>query len=154
MKSGWENLLAAYPAILTFIAGIGISTVGILFLYLEMRPRWWSKCRGIITRSETERSEFYNHGLKCAMFVPAIEYEYVLNGRIHRTKVRSFSNWSLGDRLSALEVLSKYKLGAQVTVFFDPRNPERAALEYGIGPGSVFCICLGAFMVFLAICDG
>jgi hypothetical protein len=153
VKFVWETFLVAYPAILTFVAGIGIVAFGFWCLYAEIRARWWSTCQGIVTRSETEKSTFYDRGVKEALYAPLIEYEYVVNGMIHRSKFRSFSNWSLGDRLSALEILSKYKLGAQVTVRFDPRNPARAALEYGIGPGSIFCLCLGAFLILLAIFD-
>jgi hypothetical protein len=153
VKFGWDTFLIAYPAILTFAVGIGILAFGFWCLYLETRARRWSTCQGTITRSETEKSTFYNQGVKSAMFVPAIEYEYVVNGKTYRSKVRSFSNWSLGDRLSASEILSKYKQGAQVVVRFDPRNPSRAVLEYGVGPGSVFSICLGALLIIVAICD-
>jgi hypothetical protein len=153
VKFGWEIFLIAYPAILTFVAGISILAFGLWCLHLETRARRWSTCPGIVTHSEMEKSTFYDRGVKYAVSVPGIEFEYVVDGKTYKAEFRSVSNWSLGDRLSASEILARYKPGAQVTVRFDPRNPDRAVVEYGIGPGSVFCICLGVFLMALAIWD-
>lgn len=75
---------------------------------------------------------------------PLVEYEYVVDGQKHRCR-----RISIGEKIPACELestLAKYPVGAKVTVYYDPGNPDKALLErdlpMGMMMGGLGCLML------------
>jgi hypothetical protein len=96
----------------------------------------WSKVRGIITYSSTERiTEFtlitpedeYTSG-----YLPKIEYTYDVDGKEYQSnRIRmGYKKWG-GSMKSSEKDLDKYPAGKEVTVYYNSKDPEKASLEVG-----------------------
>lgn len=60
---------------------------------------------------------------------PRIVYEYDVYGRTYQgEQIRAGGLWR-GPTRSAYDIVDSYPVGATVTVYYDPNNPEDAALE-------------------------
>jgi hypothetical protein len=66
--------------------------------------------------------------------VAALTYEYTVGG--HRYTGGRLDYAGGGGGRDAGRVLARYRPGAAVTVRYDPRRPERAVLEPGVGVGN------------------
>ena len=65
-------------------------------------------------------------------YFPDVVYEYSLGATLFRGNVVHVSDTPLGRQPNdrrAKEVLARYPVGATVTVFFDPANPQQCCLE-------------------------
>jgi hypothetical protein len=65
-------------------------------------------------------------------FAPRIAYEYAVHDRAYRSERIAFAEafWSLAPQGAAAKV-ARYPVGAEVTVYYDPRRPAEAVLERG-----------------------
>ena len=86
----------------------------------------WRQTTGVVVKSRVEVS-----GGETTSVTPKIVYEFDVAGRRYRSEQiragdRYFSIRSSGD---AYDVVDRYPVGAQVTVFYDPNDPTQAALE-------------------------
>ncbi|MFT4121584.1 DUF3592 domain-containing protein [Bradyrhizobium sp.] len=98
--------------------------------------------------SDDQRAEGYR--LESRNFAN-VTYEYSVGGR----KLRS-DRISIGEDIGNFEVaekLAKYPAGAVVTVYYDPRHPDRAVLERDLPKGLWGCLGIGTVIV-LAIVFG
>jgi hypothetical protein len=60
-------------------------------------------------------------------------YEYAVNGTQYRSQRRFFGEEATGGSRSQAEQLHlKYRVGSQVTVYYNPDNPKEAVLELGV----------------------
>jgi hypothetical protein len=139
--------------IISGIAGAFL-LVGLIFLHLETRARRWRKCTGIVTRSAIKKvPRTGRYGGTYLIDAPDLEYEYVVDGYSYRSRDWSFSNFyspTFPASLSPSSIISRYPLGSEVLVSFDPKKPCRSVLQYGIGPGSIFCLSCGACALLIA----
>jgi hypothetical protein len=76
---------------------------------------------------------------------PRVEYEYQVGGKTYRNQ-----RITIGEKTSEYEleeILARYPVGAAVTVYYDPSNPQTAVLERDIFNGKMFTV-LGCMMLF------
>ncbi len=86
----------------------------------------WRATNGRVLKSRVEVS-----GGNYASVSPYVLYEYEVHGQTYQnTQIK------VGDRLfsirgsrDAYDIVERYPIGADVTVFYDPANPAEAALE-------------------------
>jgi hypothetical protein len=59
---------------------------------------------------------------------PAINYSYKVNSKTYQSNVIAAGGYDVGGS-GAPKVVAKYPAGSQVTVYYNPQNPQEAVLE-------------------------
>lgn len=90
--------------------------------------RHWPSVTGQILKSRIVRS--FN-----SMRLHEIDYAYRAGGRDLRSSRIGFA-WS-GSAISEAEVATRYPVGGEVTVWYDPANPEYAVVERSGNPAQL-----------------
>ncbi len=136
---------------------IGVLIVGTVIKMREVKAaQTWQTASAKITRSEIRSKkapDTTRRGQKTINY-PAVTYEYIVKGRRYT-----------GDRISLAEsipesdiepTLERYPVGAEVTVYYNPNNPNQSVLErdlpvdFGKGLAGIFIVFGGgAVMVVL-----
>ncbi len=113
---------------LIFVPMVALLLVAAASKLIELRQaKSWVATTGRILKSgvETRRHRFQGEPEELKD-VPAVTYEFKVGGRtIDGTRI------SIGDEggLDIEAVLKRYPAGADVTVYYDPRDPTRCVLE-------------------------
>ena len=85
----------------------------------------WHMTTGKILKSRVEVT-----GGESATVSPRIAYEYDVYGRTYQSEqIRAGGIYITGPHRSAYDIVDSYPVGKDVTVYYDPNNPEEAALE-------------------------
>jgi hypothetical protein len=85
----------------------------------------WHMTTGKIIKSRVEVM-----GGETASVSPRIVYEYDVYGRTYQSEqIRAGGIYITDPNRSAYEIVDSYPVGKDVTVYYDPNNPEDAALE-------------------------
>lgn len=77
---------------------------------------------GVATTTDSEGDKTYRL---------AVHYRFVVNGAEYTGKLVNFGTPYARSPARLQPVADRYPVGAAVTVYYDPRNPERAVLEPG-----------------------
>jgi hypothetical protein len=93
---------------------------------LSTSAQSWAATTGTVLKSRVEVS-----GGDVTSVTPYILYEYQVDGqRYEASQIRAGDVYmAVRKRRAAYDLVDKYPVGAQVTVYFDPANPGMAALE-------------------------
>ena len=86
----------------------------------------WRTTTGQITQSRVEV-----HGGENTSVVPAITYAYEVHGRTYQSSQikAGDSVWRVTSGNTAYTTVDKYPIGAIVQIYYNPDNPQEAALE-------------------------
>lgn len=103
---------------------------GQLIWYAWASRKWPSTKGTIISRrlnvgTQTEGNPTYHADIR---------YEYHVDGRRHESGKISYKAYGSTNPKGAVDTLEQHKTGAEVTVYYNPRNPKVAVLYPGIGP--------------------
>jgi hypothetical protein len=71
-----------------------------------------------------------------------VVYNYQVGGQALVGDRRRFSDSSSSSARRAQEAANRYPVGAQVTVYYDPNNPEVCVLEPGAGMGGFVALII------------
>ena len=112
----------------------------------------WSSTEGKITESYIRRDMGVNgDGIMQILYYPEVRYEYEFMGIEYTGQQISFgANTGYSYQKKTQAILSKYPLGANITVYYNPNAPEDAVLERRVG-GKVALI-IGILFSLIAIC--
>lgn len=116
------------------------------------RASSWSTAVGRIVKSGTAADHHRFAGEATTVkTMPAVEYEFSVAGRKVRGNRISIGEDSGGANTEA--TLSRYTVGAAVTVYYDPANPKNCVLERSVpeGVGKGLAILVGFVIVFVGI---
>ena len=92
------------------------------------RARQWPSAPGRITRSEVSASHLQSeHEATRIVNLPTIEYDFSFNGQKYTGRRIGIGEDSGGANIE--QTLARYPLGASVTVYCDPDDPENCVLE-------------------------
>jgi hypothetical protein len=80
-----------------------------------------------------------------------IEYRYTVEGRTYRGGLLSFGK---GLFESESTTLARYPQGAQVDVFYDPKDPALAVLDPGPAPATGYALLAGLGLVGFGVWRG
>ena len=150
-------LLLAVPAFLLGLAGV--------FLVLTIRQgrqafaaTRWPTVPGRVLKAGTVEEWLPRTG--ATVYRPAIAYEYEVAGRRYTGDRLRFGDVDSVHRLDAEALVSRYPVGATVTVAYQPDRPEVATLETRVDWPSIglralamlVCLALALFLlrIFLA----
>lgn len=139
----------------TSIGPIALSATGFVALWggLELRDRArgmaaWPSVRGRVTGGAVVANSNFDDGSPA--YYPVISYQYVVGGTEYQGKRRTLVNAGVAGILrgAAQQVVARYPVGSEVTVFHDPENPGEAVLER-TDPvaGPILLFALGAALV-------
>jgi hypothetical protein len=134
---------------------MALSATGFVALWggFELRDRArgmarWPSVRGRVTAGAVVAGTTFDDGSPA--YYPVITYRYVVAGREYEGKRRTLINVGVGGLLrgAAQQVVARYPVGSEVTVFYDPANPGEAVLER-TNPvsGPILLFALGAALV-------
>ena len=144
--------------VLPFEASIGpiaLSATGFVALWggFELRDRArgmaaWPSVRGRVTGGAVVANSTFDDGSPA--YYPVISYQYEVAGKEYQGKRRTLVNVGVGGVLrgAAQQVVARYPVGSEVTVFYDPEDPGEAVLER-TSPvaGPILLFALGAALV-------
>jgi hypothetical protein len=82
-----------------------------------------------------------------AVYLASIEYHYTVAGTLYRSRRVNFKGY-VPYLEKAHRIAASYPPGAEVDVWYDPRDPRQAVLEPGIGLGN--CVGVAAGLGLLA----
>ena len=114
--------------------------VGLIFVIIGLITRGrinaatkWPSVQGAVLKSEVaDRSTTIKTGehrrTNVELYEPVVEYQYIVNGTTFTGKRLSFGSTRLHYE-DAQAVAGRYPAGAQVPVYYNPKNPRDARLE-------------------------
>ncbi len=105
-------------------------------IYRQTRAESFPTTSGQITASEVE-SHSDSDG---TTYGAAITFTYTVNNNLYSSDTWRFGAWSSSDDDHAREVVGRYPVGQEVTVYYDPDDPESAVLEVGVQPMDMFLL--------------
>ena len=106
----------------------------------------WPATEGRITRSRLEMRA----GDKGSSFTADVAYEYDLDGRtLVGSRVWIGDGYSSSPGTEHRDAVTRYPVGRQVQVHYDPQDPDESVLEPGPTWSSMLLLLLG--LVFLSI---
>lgn len=151
--------------VVTLFSGIfGISGVALMaFGCWQLREAYvsgsWPAVEGRIVHSEMTQRESYSGPTEPSRITywAEIGYEYEAEGRAWKGDRVSFGDAGTSNRPRVQGVVTRYPVGRQVKVFYQPGNAGSACLETGVslvtwimpGVGALF-VMLGTGVYFLA----
>ena len=113
----------------------------------------WPSVQGTITNAwvETQENED-DDGSKTITHFTRWEYEFAVSGMTYTSQTISFRGTEGSHRESeAREGLKQYPLNSEVQVFYNPSNPEEAALVPGT-QGTLTLVILGGGLSLIMFC--
>jgi hypothetical protein len=101
-----------------------------------------------VSRSMREDSDGDDH----YSYSPRVRYTYkVIDAEYTGNKITFGFSQGYGSETKAQQALTKYPVGKQVAVYYDPADPASAVLERKAG-GSVLGFILGGIFILLGVC--
>jgi hypothetical protein len=136
-----------------FVALIGL--VGALWSGLAHRrarglveaAQRWRDAPGRIVGSQVERRGATSRN---AYYVPVVRYTYVVNGRERQGSRLRFGMTTSRSPRGAEAMLAPYPVGAEISVRYDPDNPDQSALEPGKTSANLLIAAIACFLLLVA----
>ncbi len=130
-----------------FVAvGIGLSIWGWNVLQNARVSESWPTTTGEILSSNV-RIDDDDEGTS---YFGDVTFRYVVADLPYTSDNVSFGQYG-GNRSHAEEIVAKYPVGSQVTVYYDPNEVETAVLEPGVTWSSYFLIGMGVLFTCIPI---
>ncbi len=101
----------------------------------RLMARRWPRAAGTIITAEVHESPKNPEGV--SFYEPVVRYAYSVGGRSYeQSQLDLVPTASSPNRAQA--VVARYPVGSAVTVYYDPRAPQRALIDLTIRPYHVF----------------
>jgi hypothetical protein len=135
-----DDHLAKYRTRRLVGAGIGLLLLifGIVRISNGMQTRWegkaanaWPTTVGYVTDAWISERSVTTGRTSRPDYSPRLRYEYVVNGRRYEGDRIRAGQEGFSARWRATAILTRYQIGTEVTVYYDPDDPGRAVLEPG-----------------------
>jgi hypothetical protein len=112
----------------------------------SLQVRRWPRAPGVILSSKLETILATDES--GPSFRPLIRYRYTADGEKREGRTLILGGLQDGGEDWARAVLARYPAGASVSVFCDPANPARSALEASLPPLARGLLVLGLLLLF------
>ncbi|MBN1120585.1 MAG: DUF3592 domain-containing protein [Anaerolineae bacterium] len=107
----------------------------------------WMHINGEVAHSEiVEEKSLLGPGYRTE-----VEYVYVLNGGEYTGSRITFNDQPFRKRSEAEAVVEAFEAGESITVFYDPNQPENAALSLSAPGGTVATLVMGLVITLIFI---
>ena len=136
--------------LLFIVAGGVMSFFGVRQLMRAQASTTWPTVTGVVMISELGK-QMGNERDESTTYSADISYDYVANDRSYVNGAISFDGVISSDPSTARRLLKRYPVGKQVTVYYNPADPQDAVLEPGPTAGSWFLPSFGGSFVVVGI---
>jgi hypothetical protein len=134
--------------IFVFLAvGIGLSIWGWNVLQNARVSESWPSTNGEII-SSTVRVDDDDDGTS---YFGDVTFRYVVADLAYTADNVSFGQYGSSNRSHAEDIVAKYPVGSQVTVYYDPDAAQTAVLEPGVTWSSYFIIGMGLLFICIPL---
>ena len=146
--------LVAGGCFVTIFLGVGVF---MLVKYFQDRKKAeesqsWSGTSGQVTQAYVRESETRDSdGYLTTSYYPEVRYTYQVLGAEYGGDKISFGGSVGGSRNKADEIVAQYPVGKNLTVYYDPNNPEDAVIERKMG--SKGFLIIGIVFTLVGICS-
>lgn len=128
-----------------FVAiGIGILGYGFHALNQAQQAAHWPTVEGRITASDFE----IDSDSDGTTYRTRVAYDYNAMGRVMTGKTIAFGYAGSSSEKFHRDVYNALPVNTQVAVRYDPSNPERSVLSFGVNNSIIFMIIFGAVWTF------
>jgi hypothetical protein len=121
--------------VFTRLAPLVFVLLGLFALYKGGRDLQWAQASpnwptvtGIVEHSQV--AESVDKGKKS--YYADVVYRYEVQGTAHQAKQIAFGDYRSSDPAPYQEIISRYPVGANVKIYYQPDVPEVAVLEPGV----------------------
>lgn len=141
------------------LLGLGVSYYGYRLIRRARASSEWPAARGQIESSavdvEKERERDSDGNVHYdTKYVPRIVYRYQVEGTDYYGEQLSYGSTSSGNASWAYRIRDQYPPGTEVSVYYDPGNPQEAVLQPGakwttyivLGIGVLFALTGGLIL--------
>ena len=144
----WSLLcFALVPPALLFLFAAVFALSGVRRLRAGAGTRGWPAAVGRITYSGVGRELTTDgEGGSHELFEAEVRYTYEVDGATLQGETIHANREPFTSRARAERLARRYPEGAQVRVFYDPRDPSRAVLEPGTGAAPFGYLALAALL--------
>ena len=143
-------------------AGFGLifTALGAFLLYKADQSRkkagasqGWPSTQGQIVDARVDRSMHTDSdGDTDYSYTPRVEYTYEYGGVNYRNNKVAFGlAQGYNSQAKAQEVISRYPVGSEVPVYYDPSNPEDSVLERKAGSFTTTLV-IGIIFIIIGVC--
>ncbi|MEK7560409.1 MAG: DUF3592 domain-containing protein [Patescibacteria group bacterium] len=151
-----HQLTPGKATIALFIMGI-VGALLTIFLGIPMatnafESKGWPTVDGVITVSNFTTNQDRDDG--SVTYGASIAYDYTVNGAAHTGSTVHFGQYSTSDPSYGRGIVSRYPVGKQVRVFYDPDDPAKSVLESGAGWSSFMVAGIGLLFTLLGFVGG
>ncbi len=119
----------AFTIVWTLIVGVFDGLIGFV-LYKQFQAESYPIVRGEIVASSIKRSTDSEGD---TTYRPIVEFRYNVDGTTYSETGHRYGSFSSSDRGYATRVVARYPTGSEVPVNYNPRKPNDAVLEVGVG---------------------
>jgi len=123
--------------------------LGINLLWKGIRSKNWPKVKGTIRRSEVDVFHTLDEEGASQDFSADIYYEYAVEGQSYGGTTVKLNYGEIKGRGDSSRAIDKYPQGSTVDVYYDPEDPNRAALEPGIPLSTIVFLLLGPLFILI-----
>lgn len=116
---------------LALLAALAFAILHFVRRRTARRAALWPSVTGTVTQSRTARRWGLGNGIWIAglWYVPEIAYCYEIAGKSFSGRKITLSDTGYPKLRAARDVIDRYPVGANVSVYYDPAKPKRAFLE-------------------------
>lgn len=97
----------------------------------------WPQAQGQVTSTElVQRKHTFKTGKPITVYSEKIHYQYAVAGNTYTNHQLKFIDHTSSEKVEQA-MNSKYSTGANVTVFYNPKNPSESLLQKGLSLGHI-----------------
>ncbi len=135
---------------LTLLLALGFFVQSVRLFFRVRESDRWPGTEGVVTSADIEHEPRRPLGME---FFPRITFEYEVEGRRYTGRRWRRGATGFQHQEDAKQVLARYPVGARVTVYYSPADPERSLLERGLAGRAVvwYNVILGVVALLLGI---
>lgn len=152
------NLMNSLGTGITLMVAIPFVIVALVLLVIGLRGRRlaaasqsWPTTTGKVLAAEVQARRSRSGSGHTTSYYPVIFYEYQVAGQVYRSNVLQLGGEVGGGASRAQQKVMAYPAGSSVQVYYNPDNPQQAALERGSTRSNILIGVALLIVVILAV---
>ena len=149
MDSKTYNLLLVFFLLFFLFSGAVALCVGIVIGAVSYSTTSWPQTQGTIIESNVSVDDHRGGENSKVHYSAIIKYKYIISGKTYVGNRLYTFRFATPNKESVLATCKQYKVGSDVTVYFDPRYPEKSVLIPGTPKGVWTLIYVGTISILI-----
>jgi hypothetical protein len=134
--------------------GVVWTAIAVYIFTRSRKSASWPEAVGKVLFTEVRRVDTVTSSARTGSltYQPYIKYEYSVGGSRYENAAYSVAAraWT-ADPAPAADILTRYPVGGDVPVFYDPSNPRDSALIPGDSGGNWYFLALGGVFITVGV---